>query len=213
VRNRLTEPASHFDHAVMAKKDPRVDAYIKNAAPFARPILKHLRKIVHRAGPEIQETIRWQSPHFDHKGALCFMAAFKNHCAFGFWKSRLVFEGQSRNAQAMGQFGRITSIQDLPDNETIASYVRKAAEINERGVKPTTRRQSKPKKLTVPADLKSALQKNAKAQKTFERFSYSHKKEYVDWITGAKRDETRQRRLKTAIQWLAHGKPQNWRYL
>ena len=197
----------------MAGKNPRVQSYIKNAAPFARPILKHFRKIVHSAGPEIEETIRWQSPHFDHKGPLCYMAAFKNHCAFGFWKNRLVFGNQPGNDEAMGQFGRIASIQDLPNDKVLINYVRKAAEINARGAKPSARRQSKPRKLSVPADLKSALQKNAKAHKTFEGFSYSHKKEYVDWITGAKRDETRQRRLKTAIQWLAQGKPQNWRYL
>ena len=113
----------------------------------------------------------------------------------------------------MGHFGRITSIRDLPNDKALMSYVRKAAKINERGAKPAARRQSKPKKVTVPADLKSALQKNARAQKTFEGFSYSHKKEYVEWITGAKRDETRQRRLKTAVQWLARGKPHNWRYI
>ena len=197
----------------MARKNPRVDAYIINAAPFARPILKHFRKIVHSADSEIEETIRWQSPHFDYKGPLCYMAAFKKHCAFGFWKSRLVFGNQPGNDEAMGQFGRITSIQDLPDDKILISYLRKAAKLNERAAKPSITRQSKPKKLTVPADLKSALQRSAKARKTFGSFSYSHKKEYVDWIIRAKRDETRQRRLKTAIQWLAQGKPQNWRYL
>ena len=197
----------------MARKDRRVDEYIKKAAPFARSILKHFRRVVHRAGPEIHETIRWNSPHFDHNGTLCFMAAFKNHCAFGFWKSRLVFGPKSESKGAMGQFGRVTSIEELPADKVIQRYVRKAAEINQSRAKIPAKRASKPKKLTVPADLKAALQKNAKAGKTFENFSYSHKKEYVEWISGAKRDETRQRRLKTAIQWLAQGKPHNWRYL
>jgi len=195
----------------MAKKDPRVDDYIKRAAPFARPILKRLRKIVHAGCPNVEETIKWQFPFFEHKGIICFMSAFKEHCAFGFWKGSLIFGAKHKGA--MGHFGRITSISDLPNAKTLAGYVRKAAELNEAGVQKSRPRSRAKQKLSVPADLKAALQKNAKARKTFENFSYSHKKEYVKWITDAKRDETRKRRLQTAIQWLAQGKPQNWKYL
>jgi uncharacterized protein YdeI (YjbR/CyaY-like superfamily) len=113
----------------------------------------------------------------------------------------------------MGHFGRITSISDLPTAKNLAGYVRKAAELNEAGVKKSRPRSRAKQKVSVPADLKAALQKNARARKTFENFSYSHKKEYVKWITDAKRDETRERRLQTAIQWLAQGKSQNWKYL
>lgn len=195
----------------MARKDPRVDAYIKRAAPFARPILKRLREIVHIGCPDVEETIKWNSPFFEHKGIICFMAAFKEHCAFGFWKGSLIFGAKHKGA--MGHFGRITSISDLPNAKTLAGYVRKGAKLNKAGVKKSRPRSRVKQKVSVPADLKASLQKNAKARQTFENFSYSHKKEYVNWITDAKRDETRKRRLQTAIQWLAQGKPQNWKYL
>ena len=194
----------------MAKKDPRIDAYIKKAQPFARPILKHLRKLVHKACPDVEETIRWGSPFFDRKGVICLMGSFKEHAVFGFWKGKLLFGKESKGA--MGHFGRLMSIKDLPSDKAMIGYIKKAAELNERGVqKKRTPRGTQ--KVTVPTDLKVALAKNAKARKTFENFSYSHKKEYVDWISDAKRDETRTKRLKTTIQWLSQGKPQNWRYM
>jgi len=194
----------------MPKKDPRVDAYIKKSRPFARPILTRLRKIVHKGCPDCVESIKWQSPFFDYKGPVCFMAAFKQHAAFGFWKGKLLFSGKYKGA--MGHFGRITLLEDLPSETKLIGYVRKAAELNERGVK-KSRRVNADRKLVVPNSLKSALMKNAKARRTFEDFSYSHKKEYVDWISDAKRDQTRQRRLKMAIQCLSEGKPQNWKYM
>jgi uncharacterized protein YdeI (YjbR/CyaY-like superfamily) len=196
---------------MVTKTDPRVDAYIKKAQPFARPILTHLRKIVRKGCPHCVESIKWQSPFFDYKGPVCFMAAFKEHAAFGFWRGKLLFSGPYKGA--MGHFGRITSLKDLPSDGKLIGYVRKAAELNEKGVKTSRPRSNPRRKIVVPADLKSALLKNAKARKAFETFSYTHKKEYVDWITSAKRDETRQKRLKTTIQWLAEGKPQNWRYM
>src|SRR5437016_411042 len=179
----------------MARRDPRVDAYIRRAAPFAQPILKQLRKIVHTGCSDVEETIRWNSPFFDHKGPICFMAAFSRHCVFGFWKGALLFG--KKHKSAMGHFGRITSIDDLRSEKELIGYVRKAAELNERGVKKSRPRAKQT--LAVPSDLRAALQKNAKAKKAFDDFSYSHKKEYLDWITSAKRDETRRRRLKTAI--------------
>ena len=194
----------------MAKKDPRVDAYISRAQPFARPILKHLRKLVHRARPDIEENIRWGSPFFDHEGMVCFMASFKTHSVFGFWKGKLLFGKEHKGA--MGHFGRLMSMKDLPSDKELIAYVQKAVELNERGVqKKRTPRGTQ--KVSVPSGLKAALAKNAKARKTFENFSYSHKKEYVDWITDTKREETRKRRLATAIDWLSKGKPQNWRYM
>ena len=194
----------------MAKKDPRVDAYISRAQPFAQPILKHLRKLVHKACPDVEETIKWRSPFFERKGIICFMAAFKAHAVFGFWKGKLLFGKEDQGA--MGHFGRLMSIKDLPSDKQLIGYIKKAAELNERGVE-RKRPARGTQKISVPPDLKAALAKNAKAKKTFDDFSYSHKKEYVQWITDAKRDETRQRRLKTAIEWMAQGKPQNWKYL
>ena len=197
--------------AMMTKTNPRVDAYIKRAQPFARPILNHLRKLVHRGCPDVDETIKWKMPFFERKGIICFMAAFKEHAVLGFWNGEKIFG--RKNKGAMGQFGRLQSIPDLPSEKELVGYVRKAADLKEHGVKKSPARSRVKQKLTVPADLKAALQKNPKARKTFENFSYSHKKEYVDWIIDAKRDETRQRRLKTAIHWMAQGKPQNWKYL
>jgi uncharacterized protein YdeI (YjbR/CyaY-like superfamily) len=195
----------------MRKRDPRVDAYIKRAQPFARPILALARKVVHAGCPQCDETIKWGMPFFDYKGPICFMAAFKQHAAFGFWKGKLIFGKEHKGA--MGHFGRLTSIKDLPNEKELIGYVRKAAEFNERGIKKSRSHSNAKRRLVVPSDLKLAMANNAKARKTFEGFSYSHKKEYVDWITGAKRDETRKKRLKTAIQWLAQGKLQNWRYM
>ena len=194
----------------MAKKDPRINAYIWEAQPFARPILTHLRRLVHRARPDVEENIRWGSPFFDHNGMLCFMASFREHAVFGFWKGKLLFGKEHKGA--MGHFGRLTSVKDLPGDKELLGYIRKAAELNERRLK-RKRPARGTQKVTVPYDLTAALAKNAKARKTFQNFSYSHKKEYVDWITDAKRDETRQKRLKTTIQWLSQGKPQSWRYM
>ena len=192
------------------KKDPRVDAYIKKAQPFARPILTHLRKLVHKACPGIEETIKWRMPFFEYKGPVAMMASFKQHAVFGFLKGQLLFGKENKGA--MGHFGRLTSIRDLPPDRKLIGYIKKAAELNERGVE-KKRPPRGTQKVNVPPDLKTALARNAKARKTFEDFSYSHKKEYVEWITDAKRDETRRRRLKTAIEWMQQGKPQNWKYL
>ena len=199
----------------MPKKDVKVDAYIAAAAPFAQPILKHLRKLVHTGCPGVEETIKWGMPFFIYRGQnLAHMAAFKAHCAFGFWKGSLFLNPEmAGRREAMGHFGRITSRADLPNDKTLLGYVRKAAELNEKGVSPP--RKPKPtglRVLEIPQDLTAALRKNAKARKSFENFSYSHRKEYVDWITEAKREETRRKRLATALRWLAEGKSQNWKY-
>jgi uncharacterized protein YdeI (YjbR/CyaY-like superfamily) len=196
----------------MGKKDPRVDAYIEHSAMFARPILDHLRRIVHTACPEVEETIKWSFPHFDYKGEMmCSMASFKRHCAFGFWKASLVL-GDKVTDGAMGHLGRITSVADLPPERTLASYIRKAARLNDEGVK--VARSARPPKpeLPVPDDLTRALKKNKRALTTFEAFPPSHKRAYVEWIVEARSDQTRKRRLDTAIEWIAEGKPRNWKY-
>src|SRR4051812_28461302 len=196
----------------MGKKNPRVDAYIQNAAPFAKPVLKYLRKAVHAGCPEVDETMKWSMPHFQYKGILCGMAAFKEHCAFRFWKSKLILSPNGRtNKEAMGLFGCVRTLSDLPNEQTLVAYVRKAAELNDSGAKVPGR--DKPKKresLKTPPDFSSALRKSASARKTFENLSPTCKREYVEWIVDAKRDETRQRRLNTAIEWLSEGKRHNW---
>lgn len=197
----------------MAEKDPRIDAYIKKSAEFAQPILNHLRALVRQACPDAQEAIKWSSPHFLYKDQLmCGMSAFKQHCAFGFWREKELF-GADPDKTAMGQFGRIESVKDLPTDKAIIRLIRQAMKLNDSGVKPA-RAAAKPKaELVVPAELLDALKKNKKAAATFGGFSYSNKKEYVEWILEAKREETRQNRLATTIEWLAEGKVRNWKYL
>lgn len=203
----------------MGKKDPRIDAYIDKAAEFAKPILIHLRRVVHAGCPDVEETIKWGFPHFEHKGVLCSMAAFKQHCAFGFWKGGLLAEKHPELAgaedPAMGQLGRITAIADLPEEEKLLQYVREAAALNEQGVK-APRTKPKPKderEVDVPADLMEALRANPQALATFEGFSYSNKKEYVEWVTEAKSEETRKRRRDLAVEWMAEGKIRHWKYV
>jgi len=196
--------------------DPRVDAYIAKAADFAKPILIHIREAVHKADPDIEETLKWGMPSFMHKGIVCGMAAFKAHCTFGFWKHSLMVDKSNPNAnkdeEAMGNFGRITSVKDLPPKKELMALVKKAVKLNEDGVK--IKIQKKPKApLVVPKELTAALKKNKKAQATFDAFPYSHKKEYAEWIAEAKTEATRDKRLATTIEWLSQGKPRNWKYM
>jgi uncharacterized protein YdeI (YjbR/CyaY-like superfamily) len=200
----------------MAIKDPRIDAYIAKSADFAQPILVHLRELVHAACPDVEETMKWSFPHFMYKGMLCGMSAFKQHVAFGFWKGKLIVDDAGNSVEdAMGQFGRITRIADLPPKKTLTAYVKKAMALNDAGIKSPTRvKSAKPKpEATVPDDLAAALKKNAKARKTFEAFSPSARREYIEWITEAKRETTRVQRLATTLEWLAEGKQHNWKYM
>ena len=200
----------------MGKKDPRVDAYIEKAQPFAQSILKHIRRVVHAACPDVQETIKWGFPHFDYKGIFCGMAGFKQHCAFTFWKGELLVDrvkGMSAGGEkAMGQFGRITSLGDLPNEKTLAKIIRAAAELNDKGVAaPRAERKPKPP-VKVPTYFTAALKKNKKALAAFDAFPPSHRREYVTWVTEAKTEETRDKRLATAVEWIAEGKGRNWKY-
>lgn len=201
----------------MAKKDPRVDQCIADAPDFARPILKHIRKLVHEACPDVEETIKWKFPTFMYKGMLCGMAAFKSHCTFGFWKHELLFGRNGSKARAeqggMGQFGRVTSVSDLPKDAVLLKYVKEAMRLNDAGIAVPRERPKTKKPLVVPDYFKAALKQNKKALATFDQFTYSHKKEYLDWITEAKGEETRARRLATAIEWMSEGKARNWKYM
>src|SRR4051794_34358294 len=149
----------------MATKDPRIDAYIAKSADFAKPILNHLRKVVHAGCPSVVETVKWSRPHFDHKGVMCGMAAFKEHCAFGFWNADLILKPkEGREESALGSFGCIRSLDDLPAEKTLIGYVKKAAALNEAGVKATWRTERKKRAaIAVPDYFAAALKKNAKA--------------------------------------------------
>jgi uncharacterized protein YdeI (YjbR/CyaY-like superfamily) len=197
----------------MGTKDPRVDAYIAKSADFAQPILTTIRATVHAACPDVVEEMKWSFPHFTYKGMLCSMASFKQHCAFGFWKASLVLGGSAKEADAMGQFGRLTKVSDLPPKKTLVSYVKKAMELNDQGIKVEKKA---PRRTTVetapPADLAAALKKNRKANALFNALPPSHKREYIEWITEAKGAETRARRLAQSLEWIAEGKSRNWKY-
>ncbi|MBI5168379.1 MAG: YdeI/OmpD-associated family protein [Candidatus Eisenbacteria bacterium] len=200
----------------MPSTDPRVDAYIAKSAPFARPILEELRARVHAACPNVEETIKWGFPNFVHEGALlCSMAAFKQHCTFGFWKGKLLrAAGLKVSDEAMGQMGRLESVKDLPGKAEFRRLVKAAMTLNEgptRVARPVTKPGTR-KPIPVPADLKAALARNARARGTFESFAPSHRREYLEWITEAKRPETRAKRLAQTIEWLAEGKRRNWKY-
>lgn len=176
----------------MGAQDPRVDAYIERTAPFAQPILRHLREVVHSAAPDIEETLKWGIPHFMHEGIVCSMAAFKQHCTFGFWKHALVVkDGGEHSGEAMGSFGRV----------------------NAQGVKlPKATVPKHPKKHEMPETLRAALARNVRARAAFERFTPSQRYEYVEWIAEAKREDTRERRVATALEWIVAGKTRNWKY-
>lgn len=195
----------------MPGTDPRVDAYIAKSAPFAQPILGHLRALVHRAVPAITETIKWGMPFFEHQGIVCHMAAFKAHCAFGFWRGGRI-EKTGREGEAMGQFGRIAKLADLPPDTTIVALVQKAAALNPEGenVGRPVKRPKAP--IPMPADFRAALAGNVAAKATLDGFAPGGKRDYLEWITEAKTAATRARRIATAVEWLALGKPRNWKY-
>jgi uncharacterized protein YdeI (YjbR/CyaY-like superfamily) len=202
----------------MATKDKRIDNYIAKSAGFAKPILNHLRALVHKACPDAEETMKWSFPHFDYKGEMmCSMAAFKEHCAFSFWKASLMKDpkllNNAKSETAMGHLGRITSLKDLPADKTMISYIKEAIKLNDDKVKIVKAKPVEKAPLIIPEDINAALKKNKKAQTTFENFSYSNKKEYVQWITEAKSEDTRNKRLTQAVAWMAEGKIRNWKYV
>jgi uncharacterized protein YdeI (YjbR/CyaY-like superfamily) len=198
----------------MGKLNPAVDAYIRKSADFARPILNHLRQLVHRESPEAHEEIKWGFPFFMYNGPLAHMAAFKRHCSFGFWKFRIreALMSQNKDASGMGQFGRITSLKDLPPDAFIRTCLKEAKRQRDEGIKPAKKTAVKKTPIRIPNDLRKALATNSRAQETFKNFSYSHKKEYVQWITEAKRLETRVKRIQKTLAMLSARKSLNWKY-
>jgi uncharacterized protein YdeI (YjbR/CyaY-like superfamily) len=204
----------------MPKTDKRIDVYIEKAQPFAQPILKHLRKLIHEGCPEVEETVKWGMPSFDYKGPFFSMAAFKNHAVFGFWKAKLLKdpkgyldERKNNGGEAMGHGGRIESMKDLPPDKVLLDFIKQAKKLNDEGVKVPKKPAVAKRDLVVPDYFMAAVKRNKAALKTFENFSESQKREYVDWITEAKTDATREKRMETAIDWIAEGKIRNWKYV
>jgi uncharacterized protein YdeI (YjbR/CyaY-like superfamily) len=203
--------------------NPRVDAYINKAKPFAQPIMEHLRELVHKACPNVEETIKWSRPFFEYRGAILGnMSAFKEHCSFGFWGEEIgaiLREAGVIQDGGMGSLGRITSVKDLPTDKALLGFIRQATGFIDRGeyTSPIAARKNKVVKapkasVETPAEFTAALKKEKKAAAVFAAFSPSCKREYVEWIADAKRPETRDKRIATAIEWIAEGKQRNWKY-
>lgn len=203
---------------IIMSRDKRIDVYIEKSADFAKPILKHFRELVHKACPGVEETMKWSFPHFDYKGSMCHIASFKKHCAIGFWKASLMSDAEkliekAKTEEAMGHLGKITSLKDFPKDSLLLKYIKEAKSLNENGIKLPAKIKSTDKKdLEIPGYFIKALKKNKEANKTFEAFSYSNKKDYVTWVTEAKMEATRNSRLATAIEWMSEGKTRHWKY-
>jgi len=192
--------------------DPRVDAYIAKSADFAQTILQHFRAVVHAACPEVEETIKWGFPHFMYKGMMCSTASFKSHCALNFWKAELLMADEA-NREAMGQFGRIASIKDLPSKKVLTAYIRQAMKLNDEGVPAPARvKTAEPRALVIPEELTVALRNSPAARQHFEAFTPGKQREYAEWVAEAKTEATRDRRIEQAVEWIAEGKARNWKY-
>lgn len=200
----------------MKNRSPEVDAYIARSAEFARPILERIRRLYHEACPDIEETMKWRFPHFEYRGVVGSMAAFKHHACYGFWKVKLMSDPHglfAKDSNSYESASRVTDVSQLPPDKVLLQYIREAVALNEQGIKRQAPKRKPQKPLQIPPAFQAALKKNKKARATFEAFSPSHQREYVEWIAEAKQEATRDRRIATAIEWLAEGKPRNWKYM
>lgn len=202
----------------MGAKDKRIDAYIAKSQDFAKPIMEHIRKLIHKTCPDVTETIKWGMPSFEYKGPFIGFAAFKKHFALGFWKSAIMKDNNvlmgEKAKGAMGNLGKIESIEDLPKDAVLVKWIKEAKKLNDEGVKIDKKEKPKHKRkeYTMPDYFQKVLNRNKKAKSTFDNFAPSHKREYLEWICEAKAEETRNKRMETAIEWLTEGKSRNWKY-
>lgn len=203
----------------MGTKDKRIDAYIAKSQDFAKPIMEHMRKLIHKACPDVTETIKWGMPSFEYKGPFIGFAAFKKHAVLGFWKAALMKDHKTLMGEdkkgSMGNLGRIESIEDLPKDAILIKWIKEAKKLNDDGVKidKTEKPKHERKVYDMHPDFQKALNKNKPAKQTYEAFSPSHKREYLEWIGEAKTEDTRNKRINTAIEWLTEGKSRHWKYM
>ncbi|HEY9156022.1 MAG TPA: YdeI/OmpD-associated family protein [Opitutaceae bacterium] len=199
----------------MPTKDPRVDAYIAAAPEFARPILSHLRKLIHQGCPEAAETMKWSRPFFEYKGLLCGFAAFKAHCSLFFWQDidlGNTFQKDADPESGAGRVEKIEKLSDLPKDDVLVACVRSAVQQRDTPKTKAKRVREPVKEVPVPTDLKKAISANVKANTVFKALAPSHRREYINWIVEAKRPETRAKRIQTTVDWLSEGKKLNWKY-
>jgi|SRR6185437_933921 len=201
----------------MKEENPKFEAYIAKCADFAKPVFNHLRRLIHENCPEVEEIIKWGIPHFDYKGQmLCIFAAYKNHCSFTFWKAELMSDPRlKKNAESKqtdGYMGKIASLDELPPDQELVAYIKEAMVLNENGVKLIKPKAEKTTIITVPDYFSEKLAANPLAKETFESKSPSFRKDYLIWITDAKTEATRQKRMEEALEWIAEGKSRFWKY-
>ena len=193
-------------------RDPRIDAYVERAQPFARPILEHIRNRVHAAVPEAEEALKWSAPAFTLNGKiLLVMAAFKKHAALNFWRGQEI-RGEAAEHEGMGQFGKLTSVADLPADDELDRLIREAARLSAEAPAPRKVKHLPAQQAELHPAFAAALDKAPKAKATLDAFTPACRREYLDWIADAKRDDTRDKRIATAIEWLNEGKKRNWKY-
>lgn len=204
----------------MGKRIKQVDDYIAKSADFAKPILKHLREIIHKACPEVEEKIKWGMPSFEFNGPMVGFASFKAHTSLGFWKAAIMKDKDillGRKAQSsMGNVGRISSMSDLPKDNVLIRWIKEAVKLNEMNVKVPKGISSKygaKGEIKTPSYMMKAINADKKAKETWANFAPSHKREYNEWITDAKTEETREKRMATMLEWLGEGKQRNWKYM
>ena len=197
----------------MVTRDERIDAYLEAAPEFARPVLTALRAAIHAACPDVVETIKWRSPSFEYHGLLCGFPTFQRHCSFGFWKHTLVCGDTEKGKEAWGSFGRMTSVADLPSKTALAKLIKKAMQLNVDGVKAAKPKHARKPAPKMPPTLEKALRGNTRARAQWAAFTPGKQREYMEWIGEAKTDATRTRRLEQALEWIAEGKPRNWKYM
>jgi len=193
-------------------REPRIDAYIAKAQPFAQTILNHIRKRVHAAVPEAEEVMKWSAPAFVLDGKiLIVMAAFKAHAALNFWRGQEIGDGSAK-AGAMGQFGKLQSISDLPDDDELDALIREAAALSRTAPAPRKTKHEPKAAPELHPDFALALAVAPKAKATLDGFPPSARRDYFEWISEAKQDATRQKRIANAIEWLNEGKRRHWKY-
>lgn len=201
----------------MVKRDTRIDIYIENSNEFAKPILTYLRKLVHHGCPDVIETIKWGFPNFEYKGRMCYMAAFKGHCSFGFWKAPLIKNLDSNKKiveGGMGNIGKIKSMEDLPDTNLFLFYIHEAARLNDENIKLPRQKKTITKDQPMEsADFLRSLEKNELAKSNYEDFTLAQKRDYIEWVCEAKTKKTKVSRISTAIKWISEGKSHNWKYM
>lgn len=201
----------------MANLNSKVTEYIAKSAGFAKPILNQLREIIHSTCPDVEEDIKWGTPHYSYKGDhLCMMAGFKNHCSFSLYKAEMMkdkaIQDSVRAGKKFGFMEKVKSIDELPAKKVLVAYIKEAMAINESGIKKAKPKTDKPKVVEMPDYFAKALKANTKANKVFAEKSDSFRKEYIVWISGAKTEDTRRNRIEQSLEWIAEGKGRFWQY-